>query len=86
MITISIPVTLQQQKESPLIEIVSEEEDHFPTKVFVQEQGIEINDPVVILGVGDGKNSPHHHVSTYSKREYSFTNGSSSNRTLRTIT
>ena len=32
MVTVSIPVTLLQHKESPLIEIVNKEEDYIPTR------------------------------------------------------
>ena len=45
--TISIPVTMQQRKELPLIEIISEEENHVSPEISLQQQGIEINNHVV---------------------------------------
>ena len=40
-------ITMQKWKESPLIKIISEEENRVSPKISLQQQGIEINNPVV---------------------------------------
>lgn len=55
--------------------------------IFLQEQKIEVNDPTISPeDKFDGNILSSQHIGADSKRESSFTGGSSSNRTLRSIT
>ena len=47
---------------------------------------VQVNNREVPLGCEKGSHSSYQHVSADSRRESSFTDGSSSNRTLRSIT
>ena len=44
---VSIPITMQQRKESSLIKTISEEENRVSPEISLHQQRIEINNPVV---------------------------------------